>query len=264
MLCARRDSPGRLTAALIAAGILAACGNAQASAGKPARHPAPAASASAQPARALPTPAEATEQLVPAPLTDPGLDLRAGPVDVPLELRIPSLRISASVLGVGLTPKNVMDTPSGSTKDPLWNKAFWYRGGGIPGEATTATIAGHVDDRLGRPAIFARLKDLRRGDPIVIRDTRTGLDVDFLVTEIITYTLPQTLDPTVLARIYGPGPVAGQEPQPSPDGLSHLTLMTCTGDWVSRLGTFDHRLAVYAVSLPTRFTDTLDSRHQRT
>jgi sortase (surface protein transpeptidase) len=172
-------------------------------------------------------------------------------VDVPLELRIPLLRISAPVLGVGITSTNVMDTPTGAASDPVWQKAFWYRGGGIPGEASTATIAGHVDDVLGRPAIFARLSLLRPGDPIVVRDSRTGLDVEFVVTETVTYTLRQTTDPAVLAHIYGPGPVAGQGPQPSADGLSHLTLITCTGHWVNGSGTYDHRLAVYAVSRPS-------------
>jgi sortase (surface protein transpeptidase) len=251
MLCARRGSPVGITAALTAAIVLAAGGNAHASGGQPARHLSPIPSTSAHPSAVPPVAAPPSDQLlVPAGLTDPSLDLRAGPVDVPLELRIPSLRISAAVLGVGITSKNVMDTPTGSANDPVWHKVFWYRGSGIPGEASTATIAGHVDDVLGRPAIFARLKDLRPGDPIVVRDTRTGLDIDFLVTQTVTYTLRQTLDPAVLAQIYGPGPVAGQGPQPSPDGLSHLTLITCTGHWVSGSGTFDHRLAVYAVSLP--------------
>ena len=253
MLCARRGSPGRLTAALIAAIFLAACGNAEASGGSLARRPLPVAATSAQASGGVPASAQASDQL-PAPLVDPSLDLRAGPVDVPLELQIPSLQISAPVLGVGLTPKNVMDAPTGSASDPVWRKAFSYRGGGIPGDAGTATVAGHVDDVLGRPALFARLGDLRQGDPIVIHDTRTGQDVDFVVTATATYSVRQTLDPAVLAQIYGPGPVAGQGPQPSSDGLSHLTLITCTGHWVSGSGTYDHRLAVYAVGLPSRFT----------
>jgi len=248
MLRARRGSLGRLTAVVTTAVVLAACGNTQA-AGQ--RLPEPSTLASSSPA--LPASAQASAQLItPAPLTDPGLDLRAGPVDVPLELRIPSLRINAPVLAVGVNSNDVMDTPTGSARDPVWHKAFWYRGGGIPGSASTATIAGHVDDVLGRPAIFARLKDLRPGDVIVVRDTRAGLDVRFLVTQTVTYTLRQTLDPAVLSQIYGPGPVAGQGPQPSPDGLSHLTLITCAGHWVRGWGTFDHRLVVYAVSLPHR------------
>jgi sortase (surface protein transpeptidase) len=139
---------------------------------------------------------------------------------------------------------------------------FWYRGGGIPGDATTATIAGHVDDVLGRPAIFAHLKDLRRGDRIVVHDTQTNVDVEFVVTATVTYTLKQTLDHTVLSRIYGSGPADGQGPQPSPDGLAHLTLMTCAGHWVNGSGTFDQRFAVYAESLPLPLTP--GSPHGRT
>jgi hypothetical protein len=246
MLYACRGSTGRFTAALIAAAVLTACANAQASSGQPAGHSSPVAATPAMPASAQPT-----EPLVtPAPLFDPSIDLRAGPVQVPLELRLPTLGITAPVLGVGLTSKSVMDTPMGSARDPVWQKVFWYRGGGIPGDATTATISGHVDDILGRPAIFARLKDLRPGDAVVVHDMRTGLDVDFRVTLTINYPLQKTLDPAVLAQIYGPGPVAGQGPEPSSDGLSHLTLITCAGNWVNRMGTFDHRLVVYAVALP--------------
>lgn len=247
MVHARRGSARRLTAALVAATLLTACANAQASSGQPARHPSPIAETSGTPA-----PAQASQPLLaPAPLFDPGIDLRAGPVAVPLELRLPSLRITAPVLGVGLTPTNVMDTPKGSASDPVWREVFWYRGSGIPGDATTATIAGHVDDVLGRPAIFARLKDLRPGDTVVVHDTRTGVDVDFLVTHSVTYTLKETSDPAVLAQIYGTGPVNGQGPEPSADGVAHLTLITCTGNWVGAAGTFDHRLAVYAVAVPS-------------
>src|ERR1700726_3996106 len=239
MVCARRGSTTRLTAALMAAALLSACANAQASGGPPARHSSPVPATSTQP-----RPAQATESLLaPTPLFDPSIDLRAGPVAVPLELRLPSLHITAPVLGVGLTPKNVMDTPMGSPSDPVWRKVFWYRGGGIPGDATTATIAGHVDDVLGRPAIFAHLKDLRRGDRIVVHDTQTDLNVEFVVTATVTYTLKQTLDHTVLSRIYGSGPADGQGPQPSSDGFAHLTLMTCAGHWLNGLGTFDQRLA---------------------
>src|SRR6202521_4282124 len=205
MLSARHVASGRLTAALMAATVLAACGNAQASDAQRAPRPSPSTTTSAQ-ASAQPAFAPSANQLlVQAPLVDPGMDLRAGPVAVPLELRLPSLRITAPVLGVGLTPKNVMDTPMGSPSDPVWRKVFWYRGGGIPGDATTATIAGHVDDVIGRPAIFAHLKDLRPGDTVVVHDTRTNLDVDFAVTRSVTYTLKQTSDPAVLAEIYGTG-----------------------------------------------------------
>jgi hypothetical protein len=181
---------------------------------------------------------------VPAPLTDAALDMRAGPVPVPLELRMPSLDVLAPVLGVGMSPEDVMDAPVGPADDPVWNQAFWYRGSAVPGEPSTALIAGHAKDPLGRPGVFARIDDLRRGDPIVVRDTRDGLEVRFTVTETRSYPLAETTDPAVLTAIYGAGPVAGTWPQSSADGLSHLTLITCEGTF--RDGTHDHRRVVYA------------------
>ena len=60
-----------------------------------------------------------------------------------------------------------------------------------------------------------------------------------------SYTLAEAARPAVLKRIYGVGPVVGKWAQPSADGLSHLTLITCAGTFVN--GTHDHRLVVYAV-----------------
>lgn len=175
---------------------------------------------------------------------DQNLDLREGPVDIPLELRIPSLQVSAPMVGVGITSENVMDAPKGSADNPVWQKVFWYRGSGIPGDLSTTTLAGHVDDALGRPAAFARLKELRAGDLIVVHDTRSGLDINFKVMKAETYSAQQSVDPEALTEIYGYGPVSGKGPQPSSDGLSHLTLITCTGEYVN--GSYNHRLVVYA------------------
>ena len=180
-----------------------------------------------------------------APLVDPNLDLRAGPVDVPLELWIPSLDISAPVLAVGITSKNVMDAPMGRSNDPVWHTAFWYRGGGIPGDPGTATIAGHVDGLGGQPALFAHLGDLRPGDLIIVYNTESDLGAHFIVTEMEEFSARQAAaDPSVLVRIYGIGPVSGRGPQPAQDGLSHLTLITCSGDIIR--GSYEHRLVVYA------------------
>ncbi len=178
------------------------------------------------------------------PLVAPGLDLLAGPVAVPLELLIPALDISAPVVGVGITAQNVMDAPKGPIDDPIWQTAFWYRGSSLPGDSGTAVLAGHINDPLSRPAIFAHLKDLVPGDSIVLHDTRTGRDLRYLVTHSEVYSLAQSADPEVLAQIYGAGPAAGLGPQPSPDGLAHLTLITCAGYIVN--GEFDHHIVVYA------------------
>lgn len=184
---------------------------------------------------------------VPAALTDEGMDLRAGPAAVPLELQLPSLDIVAPVVGVGITPTNVMDAPMGPAGDPVWQQAFWYRGSAVPGALSTALIAGHVGGPQGSSAVFANLDRLQPGDPIIARDTRSGTDVRFAVTESKTYSLDEAAEPAALTRIYGAGPVAATWPQPSDDGLGHLTLITCTGTFKN--GTHDHRLVVYATRI---------------
>ncbi len=183
------------------------------------------------------------QPFVPGSLIATGLGLHAGPVAVPLRLEIPAIGVNAAVLGVGLTANDVMDAPQGAAGNPVWQKVFWYRGGGIPGQSGTATIAGHVDDVLGRPAVFARLKDLRPGDAVLVVDTRAERAIHFVVIETDTYSERQASNPGVLSRIYGPGPVAGSQPQPAPDGLAHLTLITCAGEYVD--GAYNHHLVVY-------------------
>lgn len=164
-----------------------------------------------------------------------------------LELEIPSLGVIAPVQGVGLTSENVMDSPKGPIGDAVWSTAFWYRGGGVPGDVGTATFAGHVNDPLGVPEIFADIEDLRIGDLIIIRDTTDGTDIQFAVDAVEVYSLLETAEAAVLVQIYGAGPVAGLGPQPALDGLSHITLITCAGFIVD--GAFDHYTVVYATRI---------------
>lgn len=172
------------------------------------------------------------------------LDIKDGPIEVPLELQIPSLNVDAPVLGVGLTSENAMDAPRGPIDDEVWHSAFWYRGSGIPGEPGTATIAAHVNDPLGRNEIFANLEDLHPGDLIIVHVKNTTIDIRFIVDQMKVYSTQESSDLAVLTQIYGAGPVAGTGPQPSPDGLSHLTLITCAGYIIN--GEFDHHTVVYA------------------
>ena len=196
-MASTRRSPAwagsRLTLLLVGTVVLAGCG---ATGTEKATGPLPAV-----------MPAAPTALVVPAALTDGDPDLRAGPGAVPLELRVPSLDVVAPVVGVGITPQNVMDAPMGPAGDPAWQQAFWYRGSAVPGELSTALIAGHVGGPGGSSAVFAHLDRLRPGDPIVVRDTRTATDVRFSVTESTSYSLDEASDPAVLTRMYGAGPV---------------------------------------------------------
>lgn len=235
----RRSSGGCLATVLVIAAALAGCGNKETGEAQPTPPPSPVLLPS-DPPTVQPTPTV----FVLGPLIDSDLDLKAPPVEVPLELRIPSLDVSAPVLAVGLTSENMMDAPKGPIDDPVWHTAFWYRGGGIPGDIGTATIAGHANEPLGRPEIFADLQDLQPGDLIIVHAQYSDIDIRFIVDRTQVYTLQESSDPAVLTQIFGAGPVAGAGPQPAPDGLSHLTLITCAGDIVN--GRFDQHAVVFA------------------
>jgi len=239
----RRNSLGCIATVLVIAAALAGCGNKEIGESQPAPSPSPVLLLSDQ-LTVQPTVQPTPTLFALGLLIDTDLDLRAGSVDVPLELQLPSLEVNAPVLGVGLTSENVMDSPKGPIGDPVWDTAFWYRGGGIPGDVGTATIAGHVNDPLGRPAIFANIQYLRPGDLIIVHVKNTTIDIRFLVDQVKIYSIQESSDPAVLTLVYGAGPVAGTGPQPAPDGLSHLTLVTCAGNIVN--GELDQRVAVYA------------------
>lgn len=186
-------------------------------------------------------PAEASPVQAPfrfAPLATGAVPLRAPPIVVPLSIRIPSLDVDAPLLGVGMTSERVMDAPMGSTD---WRKGFWYRGGSVPGDPGTATIAGHVSGGAG--SVFARLGEVRAGDAIVVHDARIGRNVRFIVSATRIYPVDE-IGRAALTRIYGSGPVNGHRAQAAPDGGSHLTLITCAGDLTD--SGYDHRLVVFA------------------
>jgi sortase (surface protein transpeptidase) len=181
---------------------------------------------------------------VPASLFDAELDIMEGPVDVPLELQIPSINVDVPVIGVGLTQWNVMDAPTSSLGSPYWHSAFWYRGSSIPGDIGTATFAGHITDPLGKPGAFRYLQDLQVGALVIIQDNRNSIEIRFIVDEVMIVTKQEFTDPALLTLVYGAGPVAGTGPQPSLDGLSHLTLITCAANLIT--GNFDDRTVIFA------------------
>ena len=152
----RRRSLGYFVTVWIIAALVAGCGNKETGEVPIVPPPSFTQLPAIQPTVELPIQPRAQPEVEPTPtifalgpLFDPTLDLWARPVSVPLELRIPSLKVNAPVLGVGLTSGNQMDAPKGPIGDPVWHTAFWYRGSGIPGEPGTATLAGHVNTPLG-------------------------------------------------------------------------------------------------------------------
>ena len=133
--------------------------------------------------RAEPAPA-ATSQ-APEP-TVPGVDVardfrsarvyRATPL--PVRLEIPKIGVASSVIPLGRAA-------DGTVEVPPWKVAGWYARGPRPGDPGSAVILGHVDS-TGGPAVFFRLRELRRGDRIEVRRA-DGSRVRFVVQRTAQY-----------------------------------------------------------------------------
>jgi hypothetical protein len=174
------------------------------------------------------------------PLTDP-------PLAVPLAFRIPSQGVDTAILAVGKARGVLIDAPEGPASDPVWTKAFWYRGGAAPGAPGVTTIIGHVDDTLARPDPFAKIKQLHAGDIVEVVDQRSGEVIHYRITDtqVIWNSALQTGE---LTKLFGAGAVTGKASDKAADaasGVARITLMTCTGSW--RNGGFDRRFFAFGI-----------------
>jgi LPXTG-site transpeptidase (sortase) family protein len=125
----------------------------------------------------------------------------------PARIRIPAIGVSAPVVRLGLKPDGTLEVPSD------FDDTGWYTGGPAPGETGPAVIAGHIDSHRG-PAVFYRLRELRRGDQVSV-ERADGSSVRFTVDGIAQY--PKRAFPT--EAVFGP----------SPDPI--LRLITCGGSF---------------------------------
>jgi sortase (surface protein transpeptidase) len=87
---------------------------------------------------------------------------RATPV--PVRVDIPRIGVSSALIRLGRAADGTVETP------PLRRAAVpgWYELGPRPGDPGSAVILGHVDSKRG-PAVFFRLRELRRGDEVRVR-----------------------------------------------------------------------------------------------
>lgn len=122
-------------------------------------------------------------------------------------MSIPSIGVDSSLESLGLLPNGELQPPT------EWQQAGWYRDGIVPGGTGPAVIIGHVDSVSG-PAVFFRLRDLRMGDPVLVKQ-KNGKTLKFVVEAMQSY--PKDHFPT--AAVYGPTPVPV------------LRLITCTGEF---------------------------------
>ncbi|HVF03482.1 MAG TPA: class F sortase [Frankiaceae bacterium] len=147
---------------------------------------------------------------------------------VPVGITISRIGVSTTLLPLGLLPDGTLDTPSD------FDRAGWYTRGARPGERGPAVVVGHVDSRTG-PAVFFRLRELRRGDVISVRRAdRT--QVRYVVRTV--RSVPKTKFPT--KAVYG----ATRRPT--------LRLVTCGGTFDPRARSYRDNVVVFADLAPAR------------
>jgi hypothetical protein len=141
---------------------------------------------------------------------------------VPVRIDIPTIGVSSSLDRLGRAPDGTVEVPD------RFDVAGWYAPGTRPGDPGSAVILGHVDSKTG-PAVFYRLRELRRGDEIRVRRA-DGSTLRFVAERTEQY--PKKKFPT--DDVYYPTLVPG------------LRLVTCGGAFDAGWGHYLSNIIVFA------------------
>jgi sortase (surface protein transpeptidase) len=145
---------------------------------------------------------------------------RATPV--PVRVEIPKIGVASALDRLGRAPDGTVQEPT------RWEVAGWYTPGTRPGDPGSAVILGHVDSKRG-PAVFFRLRELRRGDMVTI-GRADGSSVRFVVER----TEQHLKDRFPTDQVYYPTLTPA------------LRLVTCGGDFDATAGHYRSNVIVFA------------------
>ncbi len=148
------------------------------------------------------------------------------PVEQPLPVRlvIPKIGVDAPVSVKTVGANGVMQPPNGP------EDVAWYDFSARPGSGGNAVFSAHLDYHDYGPAVFWRLKELKKGDAVEV------LLVDGSVREyqvVLSVTYPATSAP--VQEIVGA------------TSSEMVTLITCAGTFDEASRQYDQRLIVRAV-----------------
>ena len=145
------------------------------------------------------------------------------PYALPDRVRIPSIRVDAPVLPVGLDSDGWVGAPP--PEDP--NLAGWFTGAVSPGEKGTAVVVGHVDNKQG-PAVFYALGALKKGNRVEIarKDGKTAVFEVYGIEVFQKKNFPGD-------RVY------------ASKGTPELRIITCGGGFSKQHG-YDGNVVVFA------------------
>jgi sortase (surface protein transpeptidase) len=141
---------------------------------------------------------------------------------VPVRVDIPRIRVSSSLGRLGREPDGTVAVPR------RFDVAGWYALGPRPGDPGSAVILGHVDSTSG-PAVFFRLRELRRGDEIRV-GRADGSSLRFVVERTEQYDKQRFPTDDVYYPTLTPG----------------LRLVTCGGLFDYRTGHYRSNIIVFA------------------
>lgn len=160
------------------------------------------------------------------PTLDVPLDKVAKPMKAarPTAVYIPSIGVSAPLMELGLDAAGAIQNPP---FDPP-NLAGWYRYGAVPGGRGAAVITGHLDTRNG-PAVFASLKNVKRGEQVQV--LRADRSVAVFVVDRVEHT-PKKSFPA--KKVYGKINYPG------------LRLVTCGGAFDRQAHSYRDNTIVFA------------------
>ncbi|MEU6063893.1 MULTISPECIES: class F sortase [Streptomyces] len=138
-------------------------------------------------------------------------------------VRIPSIRVDAPVIPVGLDSDGWVGAPPPEDA----NLAGWFTGAVSPGEKGTAVIVGHVDNKQG-PAVFYGLGSLKKGNRIEVgrKDGKTAVFEIYGIEVFAKNNFPGD-------RVYGS------------KGTPELRVITCGGGFSKQHG-YDGNVVVFA------------------
>jgi sortase (surface protein transpeptidase) len=143
--------------------------------------------------------------------------------DEPRYIFIPKLSVQAIVKPVGVTPNNLIASPSNV------HDVGWYTGSAKPDQAGAMLLDGHVSS-WNTPGIFFDLKRLEPGDKITI-ESGDGQKFNYQVMKSETYQADKV---DMLAAL---APVNADRPG--------LNLITCAGEVIEGTNEFDQRIVVF-------------------
>ena len=144
----------------------------------------------------------------------------------PVRLEISSIGVDADIIDVGVTSSGNLDVPHN------YVQVGWYMNGIIPGQIGSAILDGHVDNGGFTPTVagpFKSLQDIKIGDDISVT-TATGSVLHFTVTSLEVYPTDSFPSKAIFDDTSG----------------SLLKIVTCHGQWIPLLKTYNQRLVVTA------------------